>query len=98
MRKLAVFLVAVGIVILVVSFYPAYAEKPELNAEGPMAVWIDAEFPAPEYHAPLEWWKTHHMDIVNAGDIAQENCLYCHEPETSCNNCHNYVGVDTIEE
>ena len=24
------------------------------------------------------------------------DCLYCHEPETSCNNCHAYVGVKEI--
>jgi hypothetical protein len=36
------------------------------------------------------------MDVVNRGDLEQADCLYCHEPEISCNNCHGYVGVDPI--
>lgn len=96
MRKLVLLLITLGIIALVVTFYPASAEKPELNAEGPMAIRIDPVFSAPEYHSPLEWWKTHHMDIINIGDIAERDCVYCHEPETSCNNCHNYVGAQTI--
>lgn len=97
MRKLALILMTFGIIVLVIVLYPDVVEKPDLNADGPMAIRIDPAFAAPEYHAPLEWWKTHHMDIVNLGDITEQDCQYCHEPETSCNNCHNYVGANTIE-
>jgi hypothetical protein len=97
MRKLAFVLFTLGILILVISFYPAYAEKPVLDGEGPMSIQIDPAFTAPEYHNPLDWWKTHHMDIVNRGDLTQQDCLYCHDPDTSCNNCHNYVGAGMVE-
>jgi hypothetical protein len=50
------------------------------------------------YHSPLDWWQTHHMDIVNRGEFLQADCLYCHDPATSCNNCHGYVGVAAIVE
>jgi hypothetical protein len=96
MRK-AIVVAAVGlVVILVVVFYPSYVIKPEKDGTGPLAVVIGAEFPAPEYHSPLDWWQTHHYDIVNRGDIVRSDCLYCHEVEKSCNNCHGFVGVDPI--
>jgi hypothetical protein len=98
MRKIALFLVSLGLLLLVIAFYPRYVEKPVKDGAGPLAVWIDAQYPAPEYHNPLEWWQTHHMDVVNRGDILKTDCLHCHEPQFSCNNCHNYVGVDPIEE
>jgi hypothetical protein len=98
MRKLAFFLILLGIAALIVSFYPAVAEKPELNAQGPMGIVIDPVYPAPEYHSPVLYWKTHHMDLINQGVFAQQDCLYCHAPETSCNNCHTYVGAQAVVE
>jgi hypothetical protein len=98
MRKLALILVALGITTMVLAFYPAYAIMPEKDGLGPLSVRIDPAFAAPEYHSPLEWWQTHHPEVVNRGDLVQEDCLYCHDPETSCNNCHGYVGVDEIIE
>jgi len=38
------------------------------------------------------------MDVVNRGDMTESDCLYCHEPAKSCNNCHGYVGVNPIAE
>lgn len=98
MRKL--FLVGAVLVILglVAGFYPGWVEKPVKDGTGPLAVRISAQYPAPEHHSPLDWWQTHHMDVVNRGDMAESDCLYCHEPEKSCNNCHGYVGVDPIAE
>ncbi|NLG74159.1 MAG: hypothetical protein GX495_19220 [Chloroflexi bacterium] len=98
MRKVALLIIAAGILILVVAFYPTYVQKPEKDGTGPLAVRLDPQFTAPEYHSPLDWWQTHHFDAVNRGDFEKADCLYCHVPETSCNNCHGYVGVDPIEE
>lgn len=98
MRKFVLILLSLTILTLVVIYYPAYADKPEKDGPGPLSVRIDPAYAAPEYHNPLEWWQTHHWEVVNRGDVLQADCLYCHEPETSCNNCHNYVGADEIVE
>lgn len=96
MRKLVLLLGVMLILALVVIYYPAVAEKPVKDGQGSLAVWIDPRYPAPEYHSPLDWWQAHHKDIVNQGDLMQEDCLHCHEPARSCNNCHDYVGVQQI--
>jgi hypothetical protein len=97
MRKVALVLIAAAALFLVAAYYPSYVEKPELDGSGPLGVRLRAGLPVPEYHSPLEWWRTHHMEALNRGDFAQADCLYCHEPETSCNNCHGYVGVVAIQ-
>lgn len=96
MRKIALVLVALGVLILTVAFYPSNVEKPVKDGSGPLAVRIDAQFAAPEYHTPLDWWQTHHKHMVNEGDLEKADCLHCHDPETSCNNCHSYVGAAQI--
>ena len=96
MRKAALTLVAAGVLLLIVAWYPQSVEKPVKDGQGPLAVYLDPSLPAPEYHSPLDWWQTHHMDVVNRGDLVKTDCLQCHDPETSCNNCHDYVGVDRI--
>jgi hypothetical protein len=96
MRKVALSLLAIGILFILVAWYPQHVEKPVKDGEGPLSVYLDPSLPAPEYHSPLDWWQTHHMDIVNRGDLLQSDCLQCHDPQTSCNNCHNYVGANEI--
>jgi hypothetical protein len=98
MRKIILLVVTLTLVALVIGFYPTRADKPMVDGTGPMAVLIAPEYPAPEYHSPLDWWQTHHMDAVNRGDFTKIDCVSCHEPERSCNNCHSYVGVDPITE
>lgn len=98
MRKIALVLAVLIILALVVGFYPTYVEKPVKDGTGPMAILLDPDLPAPQTHSPLDWWQTHHMDVVNQGDLTQDDCLYCHDPQTSCNNCHNYVGANPITE
>ena len=98
MRKLFLIIAVVCIILLVVGFYPKWVEKPVKDGSGPLSVRIAAQYAAPEYHNPLDWWQTHHMDVVNRGDLAQTDCLVCHVPAQSCNNCHGYVGVDPIAE
>lgn len=73
-------------------------EKPALNGLGPLAVVVDRQFAAPATHSPLDWWQIHHFQVVNSGDFKEKDCLYCHKAETSCNNCHGYVGVRRIVE
>jgi hypothetical protein len=96
MRKVALSLVTLSILLLLVVWYPQYVEKPVKDGEGSLSIYLDPSLPAPEYHSPLDWWQTHHMDIVNRGDLIKADCLQCHDPETSCNNCHSYVGADKI--
>ncbi|MCX6030928.1 MAG: hypothetical protein NT169_16730 [Chloroflexi bacterium] len=96
MRKLFLVIAVILLVGLTVGFYPGWVEKPVKDGTGPMAIRLDPGVVAPEYHSPLDWWQKHHMDAVNRGDLAQTDCLYCHQPETSCNNCHRYVGVTVI--
>jgi len=96
MRKTLLFLVIVLVVGLVVIFYPRWVEKPVKNGTGPLAVSVSAQYTAPEYHAPLEYWRLHHIDMLNRGDLVQNDCLYCHVPEQSCNQCHSYVGAAAI--
>lgn len=102
MRKLVLLLASILVLVLVVVFYPRFVEKPVKDGIGPLAVYLDPQLPAPEYHSPLEWWQTHHFETVglatdvNRGDLEQADCLYCHQPETSCNNCHGYVGANPI--
>ena len=98
MRKVFLLLAAVIILGLAVGFYPRWVEKPVKDGTGPLAVRIAAQYAAPEYHSPLDWWQSHHMDMVNRGDLAKTDCLVCHVPVQSCNNCHGYVGVDPIAE
>ncbi|MEW5871852.1 MAG: hypothetical protein AB1894_21470 [Chloroflexota bacterium] len=96
MRKIALVLAVLTVLVLVIVFYPTNVEKPVKDGPGPLSVRIDASYTAPEYHSPLDWWYKHHWEIVNRGDVAQADCLYCHVPETSCNNCHAYVGANPI--
>ena len=96
MRKVILVVVALVILALIVGFYPNYVEEPVKDGPGPLSVQIDPQYPAPAFHNPLDWWQTHHMDVVNRGDFTQQDCLHCHEPQTSCDNCHSYVGVTEI--
>ena len=53
----------------------------------------------------LEFWKafhpvlvtgTHDPQLVVATEDEEEMCLDCHDRNTSCNNCHGYVGVKLV--
>jgi hypothetical protein len=96
MRKTVLILVVILLLALIVACYPRYVEKPVKDGSGPLAYQIDPALAAPEYHSPLDWWRTHHMDTLNRGDQAQSDCLYCHQPQTSCNQCHAYAGAAEI--
>ena len=95
MKKTFLLILLVALVsVFTVSCVP---EKPVKDGHGELAVTIDREFAAPATHSPLDWWQMRHFQVVNSGDIKEKDCLYCHKPERSCNNCHNYVGVRKIE-
>lgn len=53
----------------------------------------------------LEYWKafhptlvtgTHNPQLIIETEDEEEMCLDCHDQNTSCNNCHKYVGVKRI--
>ena len=96
MRKAILMLVTLGIILFTIAYYPRYVEKPVKDGAGPLAVYLDPSYPAPEYHSPLDWWQANHKNVVNRGDLEKADCQQCHDPDTSCNNCHNYVGANPI--
>lgn len=96
MRKTILLIAVVILLVSIIALYPTWVETPVMNGIGPMAVHVSAQYAAPEYHSPLDYYRTHHMDLLNRGDLTQADCLHCHEPERSCNNCHRFVGVDLI--
>jgi len=71
-------------------------QKPELKGEGPLAVIVPRGTAVPEYHAPLERWRTLHVEALNRGDFSQRECVLCHNPKTGCNQCHKYIGVKEV--
>jgi len=67
-------------------------QKPEVKGEGPLAVKMARGITSPEFHAPLERWRTTHKKVLNMGDFTERECILCHDPKKSCNNCHKYIG------
>ncbi len=97
MRNIVLFAILLLLALIVLALVqPEWVTRPVKDGAGPLAVKIDSRLAAPEYHSPVEWWKTHHMDSVNNGDFAEGDCLHCHDVAKSCNNCHSYVGVRAI--
>ena len=97
MRNILVFVILLLITFAILIFVqPQWVPEPAKDGAGPLAIKIDPRLVAPEYHSPIEWWRTHHMDAINAGDFTEADCSRCHDPQTSCNNCHSYVGVPAI--
>lgn len=99
MKTRTLLIIAAGLaflaILLLIAAQPV-PERPVKDGAGPLAVKLDPGLTAPSTHSPLDWWQAHHPDVVNGGDLARQDCLYCHNPETSCNNCHRYVGVADI--
>lgn len=97
MRNILIFFVLLLLALAILAFVqPHWVPEPVKDGTGPLAVKIDSRLVAPEYHSPIEWWRTHHMDMINDGDFLEADCLQCHDATTSCNNCHTYVGVRAI--
>ena len=71
-------------------------QKPELKGEGPLAVTVARGAATPEYHAPAERWRINHGQAINQGDFTPRECVLCHNLETACNQCHQYVGSPKI--
>jgi hypothetical protein len=72
-------------------------QKSELNGEGPLEVTVARGTATPEYHSPAERWRTLHGELLNRGDFTPRECILCHDPQTGCNRCHQYVGVKKID-
>ncbi len=90
--------VSVVFLAAVLLLFPACqnVQKPEIKGGGPLAVVMDRGTATPEYHAPLERWRAAHKQAMDRGDFAVRECGLCHNPQTSCNNCHAYVGAKEI--
>jgi hypothetical protein len=71
--------------------------KPEVKGEGPLAVNMTRGITSPEFHVPLERWRTTHKKALSIGDFTERECILCHDPKKSCNNCHKYIGVRAID-
>ncbi len=84
------------LMILLGLFACQQVQKPELKGEGPLAVTVARGTATPEYHAPAERWRVSHGQALNRGDFYQRECVLCHNPETGCNQCHQYVGARKI--
>jgi hypothetical protein len=72
-------------------------QKPEVKGEGPLAVKMARGITSPEFHAPLERWRTTHKKALSIGDFSERECILCHDPKKSCNNCHKYIGARAID-
>ncbi len=85
------------IVLLLIVAGCSNPEKPELRGTGELAVQIDSDkLIIPEYHNPLESWRPRHMQSILDKEFSERDCVSCHKVETSCNNCHDYVGVPQV--
>jgi len=51
---------------------------------------------APGNHMPVERWRTHHFEYINSGLVTEQRCMTCHQPDTYCNRCHEYVGAKRV--
>lgn len=71
-------------------------EEPTLRGSGPLAIEMPAGLSAPSYHAQpsAEWWRARHGERVDAS--GSQECLGCHNAQTSCDHCHAYVGVAPV--
>lgn len=96
MKKSAMILAAVSLLLLSFTMGCNKVQKPELKGEGPLALKLPDGVLSPEYHQPVDYWKQHHMDLILRGDYNRQECMLCHDANTSCNNCHDYVGVPRV--
>ncbi|MBI5304572.1 MAG: hypothetical protein HY868_20730 [Chloroflexi bacterium] len=92
-----IFLLCFILAVIIFPLAGCVPEKPAKDGKGELAVTISREFTAPVTHSPLEWWQARHFQVIDSGDMQEKDCLYCHQTERSCNNCHGYVGVRKIK-
>jgi len=71
-------------------------QKPEVKGEGPLSVKMARGLISPEFHAPIERWRTTHKKAIAMEDFMERECILCHDPKKSCNNCHRYIGAREI--
>ena len=93
LRSIGIF--SISLLLIISCSYP---KKPELRGTEELAIQIDADkLITPEYHNPLEEWRPRHMQAIKDNEFTERECMSCHDIETSCNNCHQYVGVPVVE-
>jgi hypothetical protein len=89
-------LAVVGVVLLLTAC-DLGVEKPEKDGTGPLAITIERTREAPDYHNPLDWWTANHPHFISEDVFSQRECMLCHVPDDSCNQCHEYVGVKEVK-
>jgi hypothetical protein len=96
-KSMRIFFGLTGLIFLVaVGLGCQQVQKPELNGQGPLAVKVARGTAVPEYHAPAERWRIQHQEALNRGDFSQKECMLCHNPQSGCNQCHQYAGAKQI--
>src|SRR4030042_5550514 len=71
-------------------------EKPVKDGSGPLGITIERIREAPDYHNPLIWWTANHPHLIAEDVFSERECMLCHVPDDSCNNCHEYVGAKLV--
>jgi len=94
--RLFKFLLGITLPLLIGLWGCQQVQKPELNGEGPLALRVARGTAVPEYHAPAESWRVQHKEALNQGDFTQRECILCHNPQTGCNQCHQYVAAKAV--
>jgi hypothetical protein len=88
-------LAVVGVA-LVLTACDLDVQKPVKDGPGPLGITIERTREAPDYHNPLDWWTANHPEAINDGVFSKRECMLCHVPNDSCNNCHEYVGAKEV--
>lgn len=52
------------------------------------------EFSKPVSHTSE--WKAVHSRAVAEEPLDRYQCVLCHAPKTSCDRCHDYVGIPKV--
>lgn len=76
--------VSLGFAVFVSGLQP---KKPEFD--------MNEDIPTPTIHEPKEEWIVNHPHLVE--EEGRYQCLLCHDPMETCDNCHSFVGIKTHE-
>ena len=93
----AAVILGVTALVLLLAACDLTVAKPEKDGTGPLSITIDRTRDAPDYHSPLDWWTANHPHGISDGVFSERECMLCHVPANSCNECHDYVGVRQVQ-
>lgn len=72
--------------LLVILFLGCVAAPPQIE--------VAKEFSKPVSHTPE--WNAVHPAVVKGEPLTRYQCVLCHTPKTSCDRCHDYVGIAKV--